>query len=360
MKSISRQLLWLVLMLQLVVLLLALVFVAVPLAKRSAADLAGLMIISAKTWQELTPDRRPAFVESLQQDTGLVVERGVLPQIDESWKPHWYADWVEQALIAQGEYPNQVHMQQGIVEVLLLVEDEFIVLRAPSPRLGWIFGLFFAVSAVAMLGTLLALWWQQRWQRQMLRQQVMLSGLAHDLRTPLTRLQLQLALLPQLDASEQKLFSEQIQTMSEQIETALTLAQADEKRNLPQTTLGVCWQSWQRAFPSVWFELTSESLLQQSVPNVLNRIVQNVIVNAQVHGQGQVRVVLQVSKTGWQLRITDEGAGVPDNVWKAVKSHQRPTAKGVGLGLLSSLWLADMAGLRIERCLGGASIGSKS
>lgn len=360
MKSFSRWLWWLVLTLQLLVLLLALVFVAVPLAKRSAADLAGLMIISAKTWQELSPDRRAAFMESLQQDTGLVVERGVLPLVDESWKPHWYADWVEQALIAQGEYPNQVHMQQGMVEVLLLVEDEPIVLRAPSPRLGWIFGLFFAVSAVAMLGTLLALWWQQRWQRQMLRQQVMLSGLAHDLRTPLTRLQLQLALLPQLDVSEQKLFSEQIQTMSEQIETALTLAQVDENLTLPQTTLDDCWRSWQLAFPSVLFELTPENLLQQSVPNLLNRIVQNVIVNAQVHGQGQVRVVLQVSKTGWQLKITDEGAGIPDNVWKAVKSYQRPTAKGVGLGLLSSLWLADMAGLRIERCLGGASIGSKS
>lgn len=360
MKSMSRQLLWLVLMLQLVVLVLALVLVAVPLAKRSAADLAGLMAISAKTWQELSPDRRPAFMESLQQDTGLMVERGVLPSINDSWKPHWYADWVEQALIEQGEYPNQVHMQQGIVEVLLLVEDEPIVLRAPSPRLGWIFGLFFAVSAVAMLGTLLALWWQQRWQRQMLRQQVMLSGLAHDLRTPLTRLQLQLALLPQLDASEQKLFSEQIQTMSEQIETALTLAQADEKHNLPQTTLQLCWQNWQVTFPRVSFVLESEGLLNQGVSNLLNRIVQNLIVNAQVHGQGQVRVSLSENRHRWQLQIVDEGAGIPDAVWKAVSAYQRPSAQGVGLGLLSSLWLAEMAGFRIERCLGGCLLRPKS
>ena len=98
MKSMSRRLLWLVLLLQLGVLVLALVLVAVPLAKRSAADLAGLMAISAKTWQELTPDRRPAFMQSLQQDTGLMVERGVLPLVDDSWKPHWYADWVEQEI----------------------------------------------------------------------------------------------------------------------------------------------------------------------------------------------------------------------------------------------------------------------
>lgn len=356
MKPLSRRLLWLVLLLQLLVMLLVFFSVAMPLAKRSASDLAGLMAISAKTWQELSVERRVAFVQSLQEDTGLTIERGVLPNIDEAWRPHWYADWVEQALIAQGEHPSQVHIQQGIVEALLLIEDEPIVLRSPSPRLGWIFGLFFGVSLLTMSGTALALWWQGRWQRQMLRQQIMLSGLAHDLRTPLTRLQLQLALLPQLDASEQKLFGEQIQRMSEQIETALLLAQGEQNRPLPQQSMAQMWQGWQASFPAVNFVCESDPLLNVTVPKLLERVVQNLIVNAQVHGQGQVKVRLSQQHNGWKLSVTDEGEGVPEAVWKAVKAYQRPQSQGVGLGLLSSLWLAELMALRLMPCKGGMSI----
>lgn len=359
MKQLSRSLLWLVLLLQLVVMLLALALVAVPLAKRSASDLAGLMAISAKTWQELSVERRTAFVDSLQQDTGLTIERGVLPNIDDGWKPHWYADWVEQALIEQGEHPSQVHIQQGIVEALLMIEDEPIVLRSPSPRLGWIFGLFFVVSLLAMLGTLLALWWQGRWQKQMLRQQIMLSGLAHDLRTPLTRLQLQLALLPQVDADEQQVFSQQIQAMSEQIETALLLAQRDQAQTLPQISLAQAWQSWQSSFPSVIFEGESVNLASIQVPKLLSRVVQNLIVNAQVHGQGQVRVQVSNHSAGWQLWVSDEGEGIPDGVWNSVKSYQRPQAQGVGLGLLSSLWLAELMGVNLSRWHKGVRLAPK-
>lgn len=277
MKPLSRRLLWLVLLLQLLVMLLVFFSVAMPLAKRSASDLAGLMAISAKTWQELSVERRVAFVHSLQEDTGLTIERGVLPNIDEAWKPHWYADWVEQALIAQGEHPSQVHIQQGIVE----------------------------------------------------------------------------ALLPQLDASEQKLFSEQIQRMSEQIETALLLAQGEQNRPLPQQSMAQMWQSWQFSFPAVNFVCESDPLLNVTVPKLLERVVQNLIVNAQVHGQGQVSVRLSQQHNGWKLSVTDEGDGIPEAVWKA---YQRPQAQGVGLGLLSSLWLAELMALRLTPAKGGMNI----
>jgi hypothetical protein len=40
-------------------------FVLLPLAERSADDLAALMVLSAQTWTELPPDTRPAFEAEL-------------------------------------------------------------------------------------------------------------------------------------------------------------------------------------------------------------------------------------------------------------------------------------------------------
>ncbi|MCK6426105.1 MAG: ATP-binding protein [Burkholderiaceae bacterium] len=46
--------------------LAALLFVLWPMARRSADDLAGLMVLSAQTWSELPPDTRPAFEQELR------------------------------------------------------------------------------------------------------------------------------------------------------------------------------------------------------------------------------------------------------------------------------------------------------
>ena len=37
------------------------VFLMLPMARSSAADLASLMLLSAQTWSELPPETRPAF-----------------------------------------------------------------------------------------------------------------------------------------------------------------------------------------------------------------------------------------------------------------------------------------------------------
>lgn len=49
-----------------VTVLAALLFVLWPMARRSADDLAGLMVLSAQTWSELPPDTRPAFEQELR------------------------------------------------------------------------------------------------------------------------------------------------------------------------------------------------------------------------------------------------------------------------------------------------------
>jgi two-component system osmolarity sensor histidine kinase EnvZ len=233
MKLTNRWLLWLVFVVQLIGFIGVIVAVAWPLAQRSAADLAGLMLISAKTYEELPEGRRAAFAQSLFQDTGVIIESGVLPDIKQPLRPHWYADWVSEALRLQNETPFQVVMQKGQIQVSMVVDSTPVVIRADSPRLGVMLVVFFAISLLAMLGTLLALWWQSRWQKQMLRTQVMLSGLSHDLRTPLTRLRLSIALLPSISESEQAQLSEQIQSLNGLVDTALALSKSPDTKHKP-------------------------------------------------------------------------------------------------------------------------------
>lgn len=356
MNTLGRKVLWLVFLLQFLMLVLALWLVAVPLAKRSASDLAGLMVLSANTWEDLSPDHRIAFAHRLQKDSGIILERGILASITDSWKPHWYAEWVRQALQAQGMPPIQVNMQKEMVEVLLLVDDEPVILRAPSPSLGRVFAIFGLVSSLAMLGTLLALWWQKRWQLQMWRHQLVLSGLAHDFRTPLTRLKLQIALLESVSETQKSTMNRQLSELAEMIDTTLTLATQRQTQATAFKSLSELWQAWQIAYPDISFR-AEKTALTYSAPYLLGRIGQNMIDNALVHGQGKVHVELIVNpKKGWQLLIYDEGKGIPDQVWRAIERNQPPPARGVGLGLLGSRWLAEVSALTLERSTQGVSI----
>lgn len=352
----GRILLWGVITLQIMMLVGAFGLVAMPLAKRSASDLAGLMLVSAQTWQELPPHQRTTFATRLQQDTGLMIERGVLPDGETSWKPHWYADWVRTAFWLQARYPEQVSMQNAAIEVLLLIDDEPIVLRAPSPSLGRFLMVFVWIGLLAIAGTLLALWWQKRWQKQMWRHQLILSGLAHDFRTPLTRLKLHLALLTSLTTEQRQAMNHQLTELAEMIDITLALATQQQKppsaqQPHPQRPLAELWQSWQDAYPEVTFR-ADEALISISVNAFFGRIVQNLIDNALVHGQGHVQVALTETASQWHLSVLDEGLGISDAVWSAIEQDLPPPAKGVGLGLLGSRWLAKLSGLKLLRIKG--------
>jgi signal transduction histidine kinase len=245
-------------------------------------------------------------------------------------------------------------MQQEMVEVLLLIQEEPLILRASSPSLGKVFIIFLLVSLLAMAGTLLALWWQKRWQLQMWRHQLILSGLAHDFRTPLTRLKLQLAVASGMSSDQANLMNDQVNALANMID--MTLALSTQQQATVQTKLlAELWQQWKQVYPDVYFN-ADEVLLNQVASRLLERIVQNLIDNALVHGRGQVQVMLSQGKKGWLVSVEDEGAGIPDKVWKAIEKDQPPEAKGVGLGLLSSRWLAKLSGLQLQRTAHGVVI----
>jgi two-component system osmolarity sensor histidine kinase EnvZ len=93
-----RAMLVLVLALELAFAAVALLFVLQPMAKRSAHDLAGLMVLSAQTWAELPPQTRPAFERELQQNYRLSLQPGMLPPSDSGLLHGPYIGYLEQAL----------------------------------------------------------------------------------------------------------------------------------------------------------------------------------------------------------------------------------------------------------------------
>ena len=84
---------------ELLVVTLFVVFVLLPLARRSADDLAGLMVLSAQTWTELPPQTRGVFEEELLASHALALRPASPGPGPDEWHPLYF--YVLEAALAQ-------------------------------------------------------------------------------------------------------------------------------------------------------------------------------------------------------------------------------------------------------------------
>ncbi|MDP1900653.1 MAG: ATP-binding protein [Rubrivivax sp.] len=80
-------------------------FVMLPLAERSADDLAGLMVLSAQTWAELPPQTRPVFEAELLRTYELALRPGMAPPADTHLAHGFYVRFLEQSLAQRSGAP---------------------------------------------------------------------------------------------------------------------------------------------------------------------------------------------------------------------------------------------------------------
>ncbi|MBP8183654.1 MAG: two-component sensor histidine kinase, partial [Rhodoferax sp.] len=85
-------------LIEVLVVTLFVLFVLLPLARRSADDLAGLMVLSAQTWAELPPVTRPAFEEELMASHALALRPASPGTGRDEWHP-FYFYVLEEALV---------------------------------------------------------------------------------------------------------------------------------------------------------------------------------------------------------------------------------------------------------------------
>ena len=181
---------------------------------------------------------------------------------------------------------------------------------------------------------------RDRIQRQIKQRTEMLAGVSHDLRTPLTRMKLQLALLP--DAPEIRGLRSDVIEMEKMVDEYLAFARGEGTERPTVTSISALLEEvvHDAARNGTQVTLATEGDLIVPVrPNAFKRCVTNIVSNAVHHGS---LVSVHAARNGNTIEITvdDNGPGIPadkrDDVFKPFRrldASRNPETGGVGLGL---------------------------
>lgn len=166
----------------------------------------------------------------------------------------------------------------------------------------------------------------------------MLSGISHDLRTPLTRMKLQIAFIKDKDLATK--LAEDINEMEKMLNeylqfTSSSYVEKDEMFNLSEL------------IEEIVIKYNNKNIQKNLLPriyingrkNLINRCLNNIIDNALKYGN-KVQIKLSKENTNILIIIDDDGSGIPkkeyENVFKPfykIDKGRANSKSSVGLGL---------------------------
>ncbi len=179
----------------------------------------------------------------------------------------------------------------------------------------------------------------KRINRHLNQRSEMLSGISHDLRTPLTRLKLQLAMLKEKDLS--KNMSKDIDEMEKMLNNYLQFAKDQSTENTSKINLRKLFNEIQRDFNNKNFVITNnkEDVYLDGRPIALKRCFKNIIQNSLTYGK-KIEVEIEKSSNRISIIFQDDGPGIPEDQFKNVfkpffrmDKSRSLNQSGVGLGL---------------------------
>ncbi|MBN8607318.1 MAG: ATP-binding protein [Caulobacterales bacterium] len=181
---------------------------------------------------------------------------------------------------------------------------------------------------------------RQRIRRHIEQRSQLLAGVSHDLRTPLTRLKLQFALMPpspEIEDAKRDL-AEMEQTLDEYLAFAKGLTdEAPEQVDLAKLAEEVVADT-RRTGADVTIETEGDAAAAGRARG-LKRCLANLIDNAAAHGD-KVRVSVKGQESTILVVVEDNGPGIPEELYEeAFRPFSRldetrsRNQKGVGLGL---------------------------
>tara|TARA_X000000368_G_scaffold281482_1_gene223375 strand:+ start:46 stop:642 length:597 start_codon:yes stop_codon:yes gene_type:complete len=184
----------------------------------------------------------------------------------------------------------------------------------------------------------------------------MLSGISHDLRTPLTRMKLQIAFIKDNELSNK--LAEDINEMEKMLNeylqfTSSSYLEKDEKFNLSELIKKIINKYDNKYI----LKNISEEIFINGRKNLIQRSINNLIDNAIKYGE-KVNIELNKSNNNIFIKIEDNGPGIPekeyDNVFKPFYKIDKGRADskssvGLGLSIASDIIRSHGGNIKLEK-----------
>ena len=183
---------------------------------------------------------------------------------------------------------------------------------------------------------------RERIKNQISQRTQMLAGIGHDLRTPLTRMKLQIALLKDKNAIAS--LSNDVQEMREMIDDYLTFAKGEgeekhSKKDLNKLLDIIIKKINTSKIIRIKKNINSKLFLFMK-PLAMHRALSNIISNALSFAKNKIHIEAYKNKKNIIIIIQDDGPGVPENkrldVFKAfyrIDKSRSSSSGNSGLGL---------------------------
>ncbi|MBC6440863.1 MAG: HAMP domain-containing protein [Rhodospirillales bacterium] len=178
---------------------------------------------------------------------------------------------------------------------------------------------------------------RERIQRQIEQRTLMLAGVSHDLRTPLTRMKLELALIE--DNEEARSLKRDIEDMEHMIEVYLAFARGEGEEQAQTVDLAAIVEDAVDAAGRAINVTVAGEIVIEGRPNSLKRCLTNLLDNACRYGKA-VSVLAERKPHMITITVDDDGPGISDDQWDEVfqpfvrlDTSRDPNRGGGGLGL---------------------------